>query len=138
MPAMPIVTLAVLAKAIRIKLDIDETEARRYAEIVLDLFGYDDSIIDNVLEHKERCLFYRLESEGLILTRREEIILDDGRNWRIHYWILQKTIIFHPEMEKSGKPIRKKNQDPHVQSPHSSIYSSLPEEAWAARKTFSV
>jgi len=138
MPAMPIVTLAVLAKAIRIKLDIDETEARRYAEIVLDLFGYDDSIIDNVLEHKERCLFYRLESEGLILTRREEIILDDGRNWRIHYWILQKTIIFHPEMEKSGKPIRKKNQDPHVQSPHSSIYSYLPEEAWAARKTFSV
>lgn len=138
MPTLPIITLAVLAKAIRIRLDIDETEARRYAETVLDLFGYDDCIIDNVLEHKERCMFYRLESEGLLLTRREEIILDDGRNWRIHYWILQKTVIFHPEMEKSNKPIRKKNGDLHVQSPHSSIYSSLPEEAWSARKTFSV
>jgi hypothetical protein len=138
MPATPLVTLAVLTKAIKIILAIDENEARQYAEIVLDLFGYDDSIIDNVLEHKERCLFYRLESEGLLLTRREEIILDDGRNWRIHYWILEKTIIFHPEMEKSGKPIRKKNQELHVQSPHSSIYSSLPEEAWAARKAPSV
>jgi len=138
MPALPIITLAVLAKAIRIKLDIDETEARQYAEIVLDLFGYDDCIIDNILEHKERCLFYRLEAEGILHTRREEIILDDGRNWRTHYWFLQKTLIFHPEMEKSGKPVRKKNGDLHVQSPHSSIYSSLPEEAWAARKTFSV
>ena len=138
MPAMPIVTLAVLAKAIRIKLAVDETEARHYAEIVLDLFGYDDCIIDNVLEHKERCLFYRLESEGLLLTRREEIILDDGRNWRIHYWFLQKGIILHPEMEKNGKPLKKKNGDLHIPSPHSSIYSSLPEEAWAARKTYSV
>jgi len=135
---MHIVTLAVLTKAIRIRLDIEETEARRYAEIVLDLFGYDDCIIDNVLEHKERCLFYRLESEGILLTRREEIILDDGRNWRIHYWILQKIVIFHPEMEKSSKPVRKKNSDLHPQSPHSSIYSSLPDEVWTARKTYSV
>jgi hypothetical protein len=138
MPAMPLITLAVLAKAIRIKLDIDETEARQYAEIVLDLFGYDDCIIDNILEHKERCLFYRLEAEGILHTRREEIILDDGRNWRIHYWFLQKAIIFHPVMEKSGKPVKKKNEDLQLPSPHSSIYSSLPEEAWAARKTFSV
>jgi len=135
---MPLVTLAVLTKAIRIKLAVDETEARQYAETVLDLFGYDDRIIDNILEHKERCLFYRLEAEGILLTRREEIILDDGRNWRIHYWILQKTVIFHPEMEKSGKPIRKKNVELQVQSPHSSIYSSLPDEAWAARKPYSV
>jgi hypothetical protein len=138
MPALPVITLAVLTKAIRITLEVDETEARQFAETVLDLFGYDDCIIDNILEHKERCLFYRLEAEGILHTRREEIILDDGRNWRIHYRFLQKTIIFHPEMEKSGKPVRKKNAELHLPSPHSSIYSSLPEEAWAARKTYSV
>ena len=138
MPTLPVITLAVLTKAIKIKLNIDETEARRHAETVLDLFGYDDCIIDNVLEHKERCLFYRLESEGILHTIREEIILDDGRNWRIHYWLLQKTLIFHPEIEKSGKPIRKKNGTLPTISPQSSIYSSLPEEAWVVRKTFSV
>lgn len=138
MPALSIITLAVLTKAIRIKLDVDETKARQHAETVLDLFGYDDCIIDNILEHKERCLFYRLEAEGILRTRREEIILDDGRNWRIHYWFLQKIIIFHPEMEKNGKPLQKKNGNLHIQSPHSSIYSSLPEEAWAARKTYTV
>jgi hypothetical protein len=118
------------------KLDIDEAEAKRYAEIVLDLFGYDDCIIDNILEHKERCLFYRLESEGILNTRREELILDDGRNWRIHYWILQKAMIFDPEMEKNRKSIRKKNRDTPLTSPQRTIYSSLPEEAWVTRKTF--
>jgi len=135
---MRLVTLTVLTKAIQMKLDIDETEAKRYAEIVLDLFGYDDCIIDNILEHKERCLFYRLESEGILNTRREEIILDDGRNWRIHYWILQKAMIFNPEIEKNRKRIRKKNRDTPLTSPQSTIYSSLPEEAWVTRKTFTV
>jgi len=135
---MRLVTLTVLTKAIQMKFDIDETEAKRYAEIVLDLFGYDDCIIDNILEHKERCLFYRLESEGILNTRREEMILDDGRNWRIHYWILQKAMIFNPEMEKNRKRIRKKNRDTPLASPQSTIYSSLPEEAWVTRKTFTV
>ena len=135
MPTMQLVTLHVLTKAIQMKLDIDETEAKQYAEIVLDLFGYDDCIIDNILEHKERCLFYRLESEGILNTRREEIILDDGRNWRIHYWLLQKAIIFHPEMEKKGNYIRKKNKDTPLSNPQSTVYSSLPDEAWIARRT---
>ena len=135
---MRLVTLTVLTKAIQMKFDIDETEAKRYAEIVLDLFGYDDCIIDNILEHKERCLFYRLESEGILNTRREEMILDDGRNWRIHYWILQKAMIFNPEMEKNRKRIRKKNRDTPLTSPQRTIYSSLPEEAWVTRKTFTV
>lgn len=138
MPTIQLVTLHVLTKAIKTKLDIDENEAKRYAEIVLDFFGYDDCIIDNILEHKERLLFYRLESEGILNTRREEIILDDGRNWRIHYWMLQKTIIFHPEMEKNRKPIRKKNRDTPLISPQSNVYSSLPEKAWATRKTYTV
>lgn len=138
MPTIQLVTLHVLTKAIKTKLDIDENEAKRYAEIVLDFFGYDDCIIDNILEHKERLLFYRLESEGILNTRREEIILDDGRNWRIHYWMLQKTIIFHPEMEKNRKPIRKKNRDTPLISPQSTVYSSLPEKAWATRKTYTV
>jgi hypothetical protein len=135
---MQLVTLHVLTKAIQTKLNIDETEARQFAETVLDLFGYDDCIIDNILEHKERCMFYRLEAEGILNTRREELILDDGRNWRIHYWMLQKAMIFHPEMEKKGKHIRKKNRDTPLTSPQSTVYSSLPEEAWVARKAFTV
>jgi hypothetical protein len=135
---MQIVTLSVLTKAIQKRLDIDQNEARQYAQTVLDLFGYDDCIIDNILEHKERCLFYRLESEGLLTTRREEMILDDGRNWRIHYWILHKPMIFNPEMEKKRNRARKKEKETPLTSPQNTIYSSLPEEAWATRKTFTV
>ena len=45
----------------------------------MDLFGLDDRIIDNVLEHEERQLFYLFESEGILNTEREEISLHDGR-----------------------------------------------------------
>ena len=69
---MPLVTLNALSKTIQRKLNVNEKEARRYAEIVMDIFGYDDCVIDNMLDHSDRRLFYRLESEGILNTRRDE------------------------------------------------------------------
>jgi transcription initiation factor IIE alpha subunit len=91
---MPLVTLNILSKIIQRKLNITGKEARQLAEIVMDIFGYDDSVIDNLLDHSDRRLFYRLESEGIISTRRDEVLLSDGTNWRIRYWEFQKTEIF--------------------------------------------
>jgi len=130
---MPLVTLNALAKAIQRRLDVNGDEARRYAGVVMDMFGYDDFIIDNILEHQDRRLFYRLESEGLLNTRREETILHDGKSWRIHYWILQKHAIFQSDIEKKGRNARKKKMNAPVSNPRV-IYSSLPEKVWAARK----
>lgn len=131
---MPIVTLNVLAKTIQRKLNVNEKQARQYAEIVMDMFGYDDCIIDNMLDHSDRRLFYRLESEGILNTRRDEALLCDGTNWRIRYWEFQKTAIFSSETKTKGRRIRMKNSNVPSYGPHN-IYSSLPETVWTTRKT---
>jgi hypothetical protein len=131
---MPLVTLNALAKTIQRKLNVNEKEARRYAEIVMDMFGYDDCIIDNMLDHSDRRLFYRLESEGILNTRRDEALLCDGTNWRIRYWEFQKNAIFSSETKKKGRNFRTKNSTVALYNSHT-IYSSLPETAWTTRKT---
>jgi hypothetical protein len=131
---MPLVTLNALAKTIQQKLNVGEKEARQYAEIVMDMFGYDDCIIDNILDHADRRLFYRLESEGILITRREEALLTDGTNWRIRYWVFQKNVIFPPPPKRKGRIVRSKNKPMPLYDPHT-IYSSLPDTAWTTRKT---
>ena len=131
---MPLVTLNALAKTIQRKLNVSEKEARAYAEIVMDMFGYDDCIIDNILDHTDRRLFYRLESEGILNTRREEALLCDGSNWRIRYWVFQKNVIFPSETKKKIKLARPRNKTVPSYDPPT-IYSSLPETAWTTRKT---
>lgn len=130
---MPLVTMVVLTKAIQRKLNVPEEEARRYAGIVLDLFGYDDCIIDNILDHHDRRLFYRLQAEGLLTTQRDEVTLNDGKSWRIHYWMLQKRVIFQAEPMKQGRVANMKNKGAPSYKSYT-IYSSLPDKAWAARK----
>jgi hypothetical protein len=100
----------------------------------MDLFGFEDRIIDNVLEHEERQLFYLLESEGILDTEREEISLYDGRIWRIHYWLLKKNKI----LDYSCKKKWTKQMDDHVklqEFPHRTIYSTLPKYMWTTRKS---
>jgi len=131
---MPVITLNALAKTIQRKLNIPEREARNYAEIIMDLFGFDDCIIDNVLDHTERRLFYRLESEGFLHTRREEALLSDGTNWRIRYWVFQKNVMLAVEPKKKIKLAPAKSKPLPSYDSHT-IYSSLPETAWTTRKT---
>ena len=131
---MPLVTLNALSKAIQRKLNVNEKEARRYAEVIMDIFGYDDCVIDNMLDHSDRRLFYRLELEGILSTRRDEALLSDGTNWRIRYWEFQKNSIFSSEIKKKGKNIKTKNRNIASYRLHT-IYSSLPETAWTTRKT---
>jgi hypothetical protein len=131
---MPLVTLNLLCKTIQRKLNVNEKEARVYAEIVMDIFGYDDCVIDNMLDHSDRRLFYRLESEGILNTRRDEALLSDGTNWRIRYWEFQKNSIFSSEIKKNERHIRTKNKKAPSNSNHT-VYSSLPEVVWATRKT---
>jgi hypothetical protein len=130
---MPLIPLNVLSKAIQRKLNIDEKEARRYAEVLMDIFGYNDWVIDNMLDHTDRRLFYRLESEGILSTRRDEALLSDGTNWRIRYWEFQKNSLFSYETKKRGKSIRTKNRNASSYSLRT-VYSSLPETVWTTRK----
>lgn len=85
-------------------------EAFRMALHVMNFFGYDDRIIDNVLEAEDRDVFYMLEDSGLLKTEREETTLYDGREWRINYWVFRRDkIIELIKGEKTEKPAEEPN-----------------------------
>ena len=135
---MPLIPLHALTTIIQRKLSVSDKEARHYAEIIMDMFGYDDCILDNILDHSDRRLFYHLEAHGILYTRRDEAILSDGTNWRIRYWVFQKNIILEQERKKKTHISRSKTIQPAKSLPPydpTSVYTTLPETAWTTRKT---
>ena len=124
----PIITIDVLAKAIqnglrRPKRMLSFEEAKMTATHVLNFFGFGDRIIDNMLEPEDRDTFYMLEDLDILETEREETTLWDGREWRIHYWVLNKEMILvlaRGEIE----------EEPVVED-ISEVYEELPDEIWA-------
>jgi len=115
-----------LTKAIRNSIDhrgMEEDAAHEMAQHVLNFFGFNDRIIDNVLEPEDRDAFYMLEDSGLLTTEREETTLYDGREWRIHYWLFKKDRII--ELVRQANAKEKSMMDTGM-----SVYSDIPEEAW--------
>ncbi|OWP56547.1 MAG: hypothetical protein B2I17_05660 [Thermoplasmatales archaeon B_DKE] len=98
-------------------------ESVEAAEHLINFFGYNDRVIDNMLEPEDRDAFYTMEDIGVLQTEREETTLYDGREWRIHYWILNVPRI----IELSAMKIleTKISQDSDFQ-----IYSEIPDEYW--------
>lgn len=127
---MTIVTLDDMAKAIANRTGIDMEEARRDAGFVMDYFGFDDRIIDNVLDPEDRQLFYILEEEGLLSTSKEVIYLSNGSSWRSYFWEMEKDNI---KKHSQGHiiPIEKipLKQQINIGSPEK-IYDSLKDEMW--------
>ncbi len=138
---MSIITLEDLSKAIANRIGVDIEEARRDAEFVLDIFGFDDRVIDNVLDPEDRQLFYILEEEGMLTTEREETTLYDGREWRTHYWQIRKDVILkyandknaaggrHTVMRSEKKPVQ-----PIENLSEEEVYQQLDEEVWSSRR----
>jgi hypothetical protein len=124
-----ILTLEDLAMAISNRIGIEEEDAVRDANFVMDIFGFDDRVIDNVLEPEDRQLFYILEEEGMLTTEREETTLYDGREWRTHYWLFKKNQVFL--MSEEEREVRRRKK---AQPTEATVYSQIPEEAWASRQ----
>ncbi len=117
-----------LTTAIKNSIDEDGMEtsaAQMMAEHVLNFFGFNDRIIDNILEQEDRDVFYMLEDAGLLTTEREETTLYDGREWRIHYWLFEK--------EKIIKKIRSAAQKSEEKSEEQNIYDEVPDGVWSSR-----
>ncbi|HWG91696.1 MAG TPA: DUF6015 family protein [Candidatus Thermoplasmatota archaeon] len=123
---LEIITVEDLSQAIQDRIGLVEEESSRDAEFVMDIFGFNDRIIDNVLEPEDRQLFYILEEEGLLTTEREETTLYDGREWRTHYWLFRKDKILG-----YADSYRKKQEEKADE--FSSIYNDLPADVWATR-----
>lgn len=133
---MDIITLDDLSKAIANRVGIDIQEAKRDAGFVLDVFGFDNRVIDNVLDPEDRQLFYILEEEGMLTTEREETTLYDGREWRTHYWVMKKDIIRKYSKDESKKAraalSRKMQLDNDISD--EAVYDELDEDMWVSRK----
>ena len=117
-----ILTLTDLAKAIKQtigKEGMEDEAAKAMAGHVLNFFGNSDYLLDNILEPEYRDVFYSLEEVGLLKTEREETILYDGKDWRIHYWRLNKRKIL--ELARQAETLSAKEENP---------YDGLPDEMW--------
>ena len=135
---MDIITLDNLSKAIANRIGIDIDEAQRDAGFVLDIFGFDDRVIDNVLDHESRQLFYILEEEGILTTERDVTALYDGREWRTHYWRLRKDKILRYSRAANGKRRHLIDKKQLVSVSDDDIYDTLDENMWTSRKIHSV
>jgi hypothetical protein len=131
---MNFITLADLSKAISNRVGIDIDEAQRDAGFVMDIFGFDDRVIDNVLDPEDRQLFYILEEEGMLTTEREESTLYDGREWRTHYWRLRKDTILRYSKEANGTRRYLIDKKQPVNVSDDDIYNTIDEDMWITRK----
>ncbi|HIH60229.1 MAG TPA: hypothetical protein HA269_06420 [Ferroplasma sp.] len=104
------------------KMGVEESESS--AEHIINFFGYSTRVIDNMLEPEDRDVFYTMEDLGILETEREETTLFDGREWRIHYWILNVLRVLElSEMQLSNTVEHDGRFD---------IYSEIPDEYWKA------
>ena len=102
---------------------MSEEESTEAAEHIINFFGYNDRVIDNMLEPEDRDSFYTMEDVGILQTEREETTLFDGREWRIHYWILNVPRI----RELAGMKMENHKEDSGAEY---KIYEEIPEEYW--------
>ena len=98
-------------------------ESMEAAEHLINFFGYNDRVIDNMLEPEDRDAFYTMEDIGVLQTEREETTLYDGREWRIHYWILNVSRIIDLSKIKTVETRVEKNEA-------FQIYEDIPDEYW--------
>ena len=132
---MNFITLDDLSKAISNRVGIDIDEAQRDAGFVMDIFGFDDRVIDNILDPEDRQLFYILEEEGMLTTEREETTLYDGREWRTHYWRLRKDVILKFSKQENGMRRYLIDKKQPVNVSDDDIYNNIEEDIWTTRKT---
>lgn len=75
------------------KKGMEKEEVKKLAEYVMNFFGFEDTISDNLLKAKDRDVFYTLQDVGILTTFQDQITIKKGKIWRIHYWVLKKKDI---------------------------------------------
>ncbi len=113
---MDIVTYETLYKVLKkllSKRGLSDDDIKQLAEYIVNFFGYNDRIVDNVLTPADREVFYTLEEIGILKTYEEEITVSKSKLWRVHYWIyrmnnIKKILKEEEEEETSPEDIYKK------------------------------
>jgi len=123
-----------MTRAIKNKIGMDAEEAEKIAHLILDTFGYESRIIDNILTPNERQIFYMLQSEGFLSTSRERSRLHDGREWMTHYWKLQRKTIYHCAQNGQEQPVHKPVKNTLKKKKKESVYTQITDDMWTMRK----
>ncbi len=115
-----LISFELLSQAILNKMGVTKDISDEISLRVLNYFGYDEEIIDNVLDQDDRRMFYFLQDVELLSTHWEEAVLPNGRMWRVFYWSLNVPKILEfarPQHEETAAEI--------------GLYDSLPEDVWS-------
>ncbi|UCG70736.1 MAG: hypothetical protein JSV09_06960 [Thermoplasmata archaeon] len=103
------------------KKGMEKEEIKKLAEYVMNFFGFDDTISDNLLKAKDRDVFYTLQDVGILTTFQDQITIKKGKIWRIHYWVLKKGEILRlanlKEEKKTGEDY--------------TIYNEISDDVWS-------
>jgi hypothetical protein len=106
------------------KKGMKDEEIVKLAEYVMNFFGFDDTISDNLLKARDRDVFYTLQDVGLLTTFQDQITIKKGKIWRIHYWVLKKADI----LRLANLQDKKKKRSDYA------IYSEISDEVWTRDK----
>jgi hypothetical protein len=124
---MGLLTKEALSAAMQGHMGLPAEAADAQAESVLDIFGFDTQVIDNILEPEDRQFFYILQAQGFLTTRSEETTLWNGQEWRTHYWILrEERIARFAEDPARVFDVARAEEDAEIDS----VYAGLPDLAW--------
>ena len=125
-----------MEKAIQNKIGMRKIMAKKIASFVMDTFGYELRIIDNILTPNERQIFYMLQTEGFLTTCREQTRLYDGREWVTHYWELNHSNIISYMQGTEQRNTSVTIEQPKRQTDKKTIYSEVTDEMWYTRRIF--
>ncbi len=110
------ITVDMLVRAVESKASLEKEEAESVAGQVMAYFGFDNRIVDNIIDKNDRKLFYMLQEAGILNSSWETLTLHNGKNWRIYYWYFSEQKIRECLAEQ--------------QEEEEDIYSSIPDEVW--------
>ncbi|UCE37513.1 MAG: hypothetical protein JSW00_18995 [Thermoplasmata archaeon] len=106
------------------KKGMEKEEVKKLAEYVMNFFGFEDTISDNLLKAKDRDVFYTLQDVGILTTFQDQITIKKGKIWRIHYWVLKKREILRLANLVDEVPT---NED-------YAIYDEISDDVWSRHK----
>lgn len=121
-----LLSISVLASALKNRLNLVDEEAKDKAEMLMDIFCFEDRILDNHLSSATRKFFYILQQEKIVISEQEcfELPYGSERMWRMFFWRLNISNIIVFAMKNK------------IQSPKKmcmNIYVLLDESAWRSR-----
>jgi DNA-binding transcriptional ArsR family regulator len=110
-----------LEKALASKM-LPRQEIERLAMRIMDLFGFEDQVVDNRLTPEDRDIFYMLEEAGLVTTIEDDVQVQKGKTWRIYYWVLKEDQIHRlaHESEEKGSEM----------PAEADIYETMSDDVW--------